>query len=130
MPDPDVHSRVRRIEVRQENGKTETAVIVQLVGFKEYDHVQLSGYAAQKDGAYAAISGQYQIGSVDPGGLTLLRVPVTPNKDFMEDEEVTAALWAAQAWITVLDKDKSVTPPVIRAWKPQYSAPDYAADGS
>jgi hypothetical protein len=130
MPDPDVHSRVKEIEVRQENGKTQTKVIVQLVGFREYDYVQLSGYAAQKNGAFCAISGQYAIGSVDSDGLTLLQVPVTPNKDFVEDEEVTAALWAAQAWITVLEKDKDVTPPVIRAWKPQYSAPDYAADGS
>jgi hypothetical protein len=133
MSDPEtshVHSHVSEIEVRQDNGRTETVVNIQLVGFREYDYVQLSGYAAQKNGAFAAISGQQRIGSVDSDGVAMLKVPVTPTKDFAEGQEVTVALWAAQAWLTVLGNDQDVKPPVSRAWKLLYSAPDYGTDGT
>jgi type 1 glutamine amidotransferase len=125
---PDVHSRVQRIEVKKENGTTQTAVIVQLAGYQDGEYVQLSGYATQRNGAIASITGVYEVHPNN--GVVDLEVPVTPSKDFVEADEVTTFLWAAQAWLTDLDRDDDVKPPVIRAWKAVYSAPDYSTDGS
>lgn len=126
---PDVHSRVQRIEVRNESGSTKTAVIVQLAGYPNGEYVQLSGYATQRNGAIASITGSYEI-HPNANGVAELEVTVTPSKEFVEADEVTTFVWATQAWLTDLDQDDEVKPPVIRAWKAVYSAPDYGTNGS
>lgn len=126
-----VHSQVERIEVRTENGSTEakTVVIVTLTGYQDGEYVQLSGYATQRNGAIASITGSYEI-HPNTNGVAELEVAVTPSKDFVPADEVTTFVWATQAWLTGLGQDDEVKPPVIRAWKAVYSAPDYGTNGS
>lgn len=117
---PQVNSQVTKIEVT--DGTPQSAVItVQLSGFEKGEYAQLSGFAAQRDGGFASISGEYVIGDVNPTtGAAVFDVTVTPMRKFKKDVEVTTSLWAAKVWLTVLDHDATGW-----AWNSVYAAPQY-----
>ena len=121
---PRVNSQVTKIEVK--DGTPQSAVItVQLSGFETGEYAQLSGFAAQKDGGFASISGEYEIGAVNPKtGAAVFDVTVTPMKKFMKGTEVTTSLTAAKVWLTVLDDAEGGD----WAWTAVYAAPQYGGD--
>jgi hypothetical protein len=120
---PRVNSKVTKIAVT--DGTPQSAVItVQLSGFEKGEYAQLSGFAAQRDGGFASISGEYVIGEVDPAtGAAVFDATVTPMKKFVKNAEVTTSLWAAKVWLTVLDHDATGW-----AWNSVYSAPQYGSN--
>jgi hypothetical protein len=119
MP-PQVNSKVTRIAIT--DGTPQSAVItVELTGFEKGEYAQLSGFAAQRNGGFASITGEYVIGDVNPAtGAAVFDVTVTPVKKFVKDEEVTTSLWAAKVWLTLLDHDATGW-----VWNSVYSAPEY-----
>jgi hypothetical protein len=120
---PPVNSQVTEITVSRENGQQTAQVTVELEGFEEGESVQLSGFAAQRDGGFTSISGAYTVAAVN-NGLTYLTVACSPSADFVDNKEVTAALWASKVWLTLLDQAGS------GAWKSAYWAPKNTGDGA
>ena len=122
---PQVNSKVTRVAIT--DGTSQSAVItVQLSGFEKGEYAQLSGFAAQRNGGFASITGEYVIGDVDPATEAAdFDVTVTPVKNFVKDKEVTTSLWAAKVWLTVLDHDATGW-----VWNSVYSAPEYESWGS
>jgi hypothetical protein len=115
----NVRSYVTEVKIEEKNGNQTATVAVKLEGFEQGEHVQLSGYAAQRDGGFVAISRDYRIDALDPDGAADLEVDATPSKPFVKDTEVISGLWAAKVWLTVLDDSGNW------AWKAVYSAPEY-----
>jgi hypothetical protein len=114
---PQVNSHVTKVEVT--NGTPQSVKItIQLWGFEKGEYVQLSGFAAQKGGGFAAICEQHQMGAPDTTGIAVFDVTVTPSNDFKEGTQVTASLWAAKVWLSVLDGTGWV-------WNTDWSAPEY-----
>jgi hypothetical protein len=118
---PPVNSYVTEVKVQGDSDNQTATITVRLEGFEKDEHVQLSGYAAQKDGGFVAISQDYRIDSV-VDGATQFEVDATPTQPFVKDTQVISALWAAKVWLTVLKvKDGGDG----LDWVPDYSAPQY-----
>jgi hypothetical protein len=115
---PKVKSYVTEVKIEEKNGNQTATVTVKLKGFEQGEHVQLSGYAAQRDGGFVAISRDYKIGALDHDGAADLKVDSTPSQRFVKDTEVISGLWAAKVWLTVLDHDATGW-----VWNSTYSAP-------
>ena len=76
---------------------------VQLEKFMAGQPVQVTGYATQNSGAFAAVHDMQTVGANLDGSVTMY-VMVTPGKDFMAGEPVTVSLRAVvvKVWITVV----------------------------
>jgi hypothetical protein len=112
-----VNSHVTKVEVT--NGTPQSAKItIRLWGFEKGEYVQLSGFAAQRGGGFAAICAQHEVEAVDNNGIAVFDLTVTPSKDFVPGTEVTTSLWAAKVWLSLLDGTGWV-------WNSVYSAPEY-----
>lgn len=76
---------------------------VKLDKFMAGQSVEVSGYATQNSGAFAAVHDMQTVGA-NPDDSVLMYVMVTPGKDFMAGEPVTVSLRAAvvKEWVTVV----------------------------
>jgi hypothetical protein len=76
---------------------------VQLENFMAGQPVEVSGYATQNSGAFAAVHDLQTVGA-NPDDSVVMYVMVTPGKDFMAGEPVTVSLRAVvvKEWITVV----------------------------
>ena len=93
---------------------------VQLDKFMAGQPVEVTGYATQNSGAYAAVHDMQTVGA-NPDDSVIMYVMVTPGKDFMAGEPVTVSLRAVvvKEWITV-----------VRGTAPENGKPTKATDGT
>ncbi len=116
---PQVNSYVTEVKIEESNGKQIATISIKLEGFEEDEHVQLSGYAAQKNGGFVAISEDHRIDGVDSTGVSKFDVVATPSAPFKPGAEVVSGLWAAKVWMTVL----KAKPDGPMDWVPDYWMP-------
>jgi hypothetical protein len=76
---------------------------VKLDKFMAGQPVEVTGYATQNSGAFAAVHDMQTVGA-NPDGSVVMYVLVTPGKDFMAGEAITVSLRAVvvKEWITVV----------------------------
>jgi len=111
--------------------KGQIVLTVRLDGFQHHESVEISGYATQNSGAFAAF---YDIQPVKkyPDDNKIMYVKAAPSREFKDGEDVTVVLRAARVWITVLKQQQDGQVPYSLTDRPDLPPADLpsAEDGT
>jgi hypothetical protein len=84
---------------------------IELDRYLANESVEISGYAAQVNGAFATFY-DIQVAKENPAGKVVMFVKATPSIQFQTGEPVIVALRASRVWVTVLaEPDEPMSPP-------------------
>jgi hypothetical protein len=109
------HSEVTEIELKDDG----TLVLsVEIFGFEAGEQIEVSGSAAQANGALATFYTIQKLAAAGKSGGSPVTVTATPTGTFVEKDVITVVGRAAKIWGTVLSGDPSAHIPGVKAvWK-------------
>ena len=120
---------VKKVTIKDQ----QIVLTVQADEFKDYENLELSGYATQNSGAFAVFDVIQAVPEPNPDDTINMYVTVTPSQPFTKGEAVTVTMRAGPVWVSVLEEPPPAPGPGSQPLprSPQLPAhPQPAGDGT
>jgi hypothetical protein len=108
MPPAPPFPWVTRVTIKEK----QIVLTVQADQYRTGESLEISGYATQTSGAFAAFNVIQAVPEANPDETITMYVTASPSRAFTKGEPVTVVLRAGPVWVSVLEEPGSGAPSV------------------